>query len=302
MNSAPKSDQARAFSPALRQLCRELHASSEAERFGVPLLDFEGVLAAIVTKYLPQASDLEKAKFLRGLKLEELALARGCMGGSERAWEEFLSRYRASLYGTAYSIAKDESTARELADSLYAELYGLGGADGQRRSKLAYYTGRGSLEGWLRTVIVQEYVNRYRTGKRTVSLEEKVEEGVQFAATAAASSSPTDERIERATTAALDEIDEEGRFILAAYFLDQRTLAEIGRMLRVHESTVSRKLDRLVDTVRKQIKKQLKAAHMGDREIEEAMQDIDVRDLQVDLRAKLQQESPGPAFYNKGEE
>ena len=51
-----------------------------------------------------------------------------------------------------------------------------------RSSKLVFYTGRGSLEGWLRTVMAQEFINRYRKQKRTVSLEEQTEEGVQFAA------------------------------------------------------------------------------------------------------------------------
>jgi len=302
MTPAPEFEAASAFSPALRQLCRELHASSGAENFGVSVNAFEILLAAIVAKYQPDAPDTEVAKFLRGLRVGELALARGCVDGNERAWQEFLTRFRAPLFGAAYSITKDDATARELADSLYAELYGLGSTDGQRRPKLAYYTGRGSLEGWLRTVVAQEFVNRYRTGKHTVSLEEKVEDGEQFAAPATVVATASDDRIEQATSAALAELEAEDRFILAAYFLDGRTLAEVGRILRIHESTVSRKLDRLVDNLRKKIRYKLKAAGMGSREIDEAMQDIDVRDLQVDLRAKLQQESPGPAFYKKGED
>ena len=73
-------------------------------------------------------------------------------------------------------------TAAELADSLFADLYGVNARDGVRNSKLVFYTGRGSLEGWLRTVMAQEFINRYRKQKRTVSLEEQTEEGVQFAA------------------------------------------------------------------------------------------------------------------------
>ena len=43
-----------------------------------------------------------------------------------------------------------------VADSLYGDLYGTTTRDGQRISKLASYTGRGSLEGWLRTVVTAE--------------------------------------------------------------------------------------------------------------------------------------------------
>src|SRR5260370_30095470 len=79
-------------------------------------------------------------------------------------------------------MAREDSAARELADTLSAALYGTNMRAGQRVSKLASYTGRGSLEGWLRTVLAQEYVNRYRRTKRLVSLDEESEEGAQFRA------------------------------------------------------------------------------------------------------------------------
>ena len=100
-----------------------------------------------------------------------LVLARACAAGNDRAWEIFLNRYRATLYESAYKIAKEESAARGLADSLYADLYGVNEKGRQRASKLLYYQGRGSLQGWLRTVVAQEYVNRYRSTKREISLD-----------------------------------------------------------------------------------------------------------------------------------
>jgi DNA-directed RNA polymerase specialized sigma24 family protein len=105
--------------------------------------------------------------------VEELALARACADGQERAWEIFMARYREKLYDIAGYIAKESSAARELADSLYADLYGTTTRDGKRISKLASYTGRGSLEGWLRTVMAQEFVNRFRRQRRLVSLDEE---------------------------------------------------------------------------------------------------------------------------------
>ncbi len=299
MNPAQESARANGLTPSLRKLCGELHSECGAERFGVTEEAFAAVVAEVAAKYVGGEPEAEVAKFLRGLKLEELALARGCMAGNERAWEEFLSRYRDSLYGAAYGIAKDEATGRELADSLYAELYGLGEV-GARRSKLAYYYGRGSLEGWLRTVLAQEFINRYRSGKKTVSLEDKVEEGAQFAAPMDRASTPGDASLEQAASGALAELQAEERFLLAAYFLDGRTLAEIGRMLRVHESTVSRKLEKLIVNVRKRIRQRLIAEGMNSREADERMQDIDVRDLQIDLRANLKQETDNPAFYKRG--
>ena len=84
-----------------------------------------------------------------------------------------LTRFREKLYDAGRRLP-DDSRGRELADSIYAELHGLSEREGVRASKLASYTGRGSLDGWSRTVLAQKFVNRYRTREvRLVSLEEK---------------------------------------------------------------------------------------------------------------------------------
>src|SRR4051812_24357875 len=168
-------------------LIAELFTQSEASRFGVSKDTFAAILEVVATKYLPAgACERDASDLLKGLRAQELILARACSAGNEAAWEVFLTKFREPLYNAGRAIAKDEATGRELADSLYADLYGMKSEEGCRRSKLDYYMGRGSLEGWLRTVLAQEFVNRYRTQKRLVSLEEEEEAGVQFAAAAPA--------------------------------------------------------------------------------------------------------------------
>jgi RNA polymerase sigma-70 factor (ECF subfamily) len=232
------------------------------------------------------------------LRVEELVLARACAAGHEHAWEVFLTRYREKLYEIAGYITKESSAARELADSIYAELYGTVTRDGRRASKLASYTGRGSLEGWLRTVVAQEHVNRYRRQRRLVSLDEETEEGAQFATAEAEAAIAVDPRVEAATDEVLAGLLAEDRLVLASYFLDGRTLAEIARTLGVHESTVSRKLDKLAKSLRKQILASLGRRGMSRRQAAEALE-VDVRDLRVNIRSRLTQESGGPAFSKK---
>ncbi len=282
-------------------LIRELYDRSGAEHLGLARASFDLVLHEIARKYLPATATAEDAAaLLRGLHIDELVLARACAAGSEKAWETFLTRFREKLYTAAYSIAKDEGNGRELADSLYAELYGTTTRDGQRLSKLASYTGRGSLEGWLRTVLAQEFVNRYRSQRRLVSLEEKQEQGVQFVAPVALSDPPGDKRLDDATDSAFAALSPEDRFVLANYFLDGRTLAEIARTLGVHESTISRKLERITGALRKRIREGLIARGMSRQQADEAME-TDVRDLSVDVRAQLAQESPARAFSPRDE-
>jgi RNA polymerase sigma-70 factor (ECF subfamily) len=285
-------------SVGLESFVVDLYDKSKGEELGLSREEFAAMLTEIAGKYLPATAARQDIRGLyASLRVEELALARACAAGNERAWETFMLRYREKLYDIASYIAKESSAARELADSLYADLYGTITRDGRRVCKLASYTGRGSLEGWLRTVLAQEYINRYRRQRRLVSLDEENEEGAQFAAAEPEPTVSVDPRVEAATDEALAALPAEDRFVLAAYYLDGRTLAEIAAALEVHESTISRKLDKLAKSLRKQILAGLGRRGMSRRQAQEGLE-VDVRDLRVSIRNRLQETKP-PAFPDK---
>src|SRR5258708_808517 len=281
MISGPKPVEAAAL------LIHDLFEKSSGHRYGLTEADFQCILEQVAGEGLPAgASPPQKAQFWRELKLEELALARACAAGHEAAWQVFLTRYREKLYDIARGITREDSRGRDLADSIYGDLYGTSEKDGCRVSRLSFYMGRGSLEGWLRTVLAQEFVNRYRKQKRLVSLEEQTEEGVQFSA-ADPVPSPADSRIGAAVDAALGQLAAEDRLVLAAYYLDKRTLTEIGKLVGVHESTISRRMEKLLKGLRKQVMAGLVARGMNRGQAEEALE-TDVRYLQGDVSGKLQ--------------
>lgn len=290
------------INPAIRsiahELLPELYAKAGCDKIGFTHDSFAIILIEVATKYSPSGSAAELKTFLLSLRVDELALARACAAGNDTAWELFLTRFREKLYLSALRIVREDSAAHELADNLYADLYGTNTREGQRVSKLASYTGRGSLEGWLRTVLAQEYVNQYRRTKRLVSLDEESEEGVQFQAPNPAPAPIIDKRLSQATDTALAQLPAEDRLVLSAYYLDGRTLADIARILGVHESTISRKLDKLAKSLRKQILVALTKAGMSRRQAEEALE-VDVRDLRVDIRRSLTQDSQSRSFSDK---
>lgn len=277
----------------------DLFAKSGAQGYGLTEEQFLCILQQVAEKYLPGAPVERCQQFWRELKLEELALARACAAGHERAWQVFLTRYREKLYDIARGITKEDSRARDLADSIYADLYGTSERDGCRISRLNFYMGRGSLEGWLRTVLAQEFVNRYRKTKRLVSLEEQAEEGVQFSSVDSEPALPVDARLGAAVDTALEQLAAEDRLVLASYYLDNRTLTEIGRLVGVHESTISRRLDKLLRGLRKQIMAGLVARGMNRGQAEEALE-ADVRYLQVDVSRKLQETRSAAFQQDKG--
>jgi RNA polymerase sigma-70 factor (ECF subfamily) len=282
----------------VREFSAQHYEDAGARQFGMSPADLAGILAEVVCQWSNAASETAVRNFLATLRLEELVLARACAAGDNRAWEVFLNRYRATLYESAYKIAKEESAARGLADSLYAALYGVDAKGQQRTSKLRSYQGRGSLQGWLRTVVAQEYVNLYRATRRETSLDAALDEGIQFEA-GESDLSVADPRAEAAAAEELTALPAEERFLLAAYYLDRRTLAEIAKLQGVHESTISRKLERVTSGLRKRIRKRMVESGMSPRQADEAMQDVDVRDLRVRVSETLRQGTGDIPFYKE---
>ena len=188
-------------------------------------------------------------------------------------------------------MARVDSVGRELADAFYANLFGTRlGKDGRRVSKLESYLGRGSLEGWLRMVLAQDYVNRFRAERRLARFVESAHiraHGIYVA--------PDSTKLAEATDIALTTLSSEERFLLSAHYLDGRTLAEIGRMLSLHESTVSRRMEKITTALRKKILGALRDSGIGRREAEE-MLEADVRDLTLNIRERLTQERQGESI------
>jgi len=283
-----------ALEDRLRQAIRRRYGESRAARYGISEPAFEGFVAAVLARYGTAFSEAEKLELIAALHVEELTLARACSVGNNAAWREFVELYRHPLHAMARQITRDDATGDELADGLYAELYGLPNREGRRVSKLDYYMGRGSLQGWLRTVMAQKHVDRCRAIAKDVSLEEQVEAGASFVAKNEEQSG--DDRVATCVEQALAALSHEERFLLASYYLDRRTLAEIGRQLGVHESTISRKIDRLTESLRKRVRHELQAHGLDTRQCDELFDEMDVRDLRVDVEGKLRQERPAESF------
>ena len=287
-------------SPLLNGLWRE----SGAAAYGLEKEEFNRILHRVGTEQDyglepgATASRRQQAGFFRGLRLADLTLARACASGHEGAWEHFIAVYRQPLFRAAIAITGSETLGRELADQLYAELYGLSARDGVRRSPLDSYKGKGSLMGWLRTTLAQRHVDHHRRTRRELPLDNLAEGNEPPAADPKPGKLPAELLLlAKAVVETLEKIETVERFLLAAYYIDGRTLLEIAPMLHVHEATVSRKLHRLVDGIRKQIVKSLLGYGLNKRAVQE-MLGADPRDLDLNLKKILQISLPD-AFQEK---
>ena len=281
-------------------LLEELWRECEAEGCGLDRSGFDKILLDVGTTQNfglaegESAARQQQAAYFRGLKLGDLVLARACAAGNERAWKRFVAVYRQPLVRGAIAITGSDTLGRDLADQLYAELFGMSTRDGERRCPLNSYRGRGSLIGWLRTTLAQRHVDHHRRSHREQALEE-----FDVPAPVAEPERPSGELtvLEKAVEGALQGCDAEDRLLLAAYYLDERTLLQIAQVLHVHEATVSRKLKRVCQDLRKQTLKYLQGSGLSKRAADEAL-GADPRDLDLNLK-KLLQYSQSDAFQEK---
>jgi RNA polymerase sigma factor (sigma-70 family) len=244
--------------------------------------------------------------YLETLHHGDLAFACACSAGSEAAWETFVARFRQELYRAARAIAGD-SSASELADSLYADLYGLRESEGRRKSLFDYFHGCSKLGTWLRAILAQRHVDAIRRARKLEPLEDETgREHPEVAASASAASHaaadpPDPDRakylalLQAALAAVLDSLEPRDRLRLAYYYADDLTLAEIGRLLGEHEATVSRKLDR----ARRDLRHRVEAALRDGKKLSEAQIqlcfDYAREEWPFDLTLRLRPASANPA-------
>jgi RNA polymerase sigma-70 factor (ECF subfamily) len=243
------------------RLAARLHERAQAGRWSLSAADFGRQLEASVERTFggrsPNAADAER--HLSSLNLPDLALAAACAEGIDAAWDHFVREHRPVLYRAADAL-DPSGGARELADALYAELYGVKPRDGERRSLFRYYSGRSSLATWLRAVLAQRHVDRVRAGRRLEPLPD--EEPAALPAASRGDLDPDRARflalIQRALTLAIAALEPRERLRLSSYYVEQLTLAQVGRLLKEHEATVSRQLDRTRRRLRQSVERYLR--------------------------------------------
>jgi RNA polymerase sigma-70 factor len=274
-----------------------------APNFGVEEEWFRESLERAVRKFVGTGAentpgDAEIADFIGQIQADDLFLALACSNGNERAWWEFDQQHRAYLERVARHLASTEIDAQEVVDAVYVELYGTRVVNGERISKFSTYSGRGSLRGWLRTVIWHSLVDLHRASHDEVSLDEMTEnvgEGAVHANLASAVLGGEDamldeitrQRYRKATVAAIENafgsLDKHEKLLLLYYHVENLKLREIARLVenpgsplrdwfqrksstreanpasRIHESTIMRWLEKSYGKVLEYFRKELRS-------------------------------------------
>ena len=286
-------------------LATRLHRDADAARWAVSLARFCDVLCTSAEKGLGARAnstrDLEA--FLTGLHLRDLALACACLDGNEAAWEQLVHDHRAPLQRAAEALRP--GGGRDLADALYAELFGVSGSGRAKTSLLRYFHGRSSLGTWLRAVLAQRHIDAIRVERRLEPLPDAIAgtsgtdddpspRAMPASGDANITGAASPERtrwvaaVHRAMTAAIAALEPKDRLRLGLYYAESLTLAEIGRGLSEHEATVSRNLTRTRKLLREATERYLREVEtMSQSEIAECLASVMADAGTLDLAALI---------------
>ena len=264
-------------------------------------------IRASVGKYVlrdePEAPLDAIRDFIEKLQADDLCLIVACEQGNQSAWSDLVSRFSATVRSAARSTSSNEEGAEDLAQSIWAELHGLRVRDdGTPAGKLAYYSGRGSLAGWLRAVVAQLAVDQHRKQSRLVQTEEDadfdriIQDGHEENAWSGHGEAVNPEleiskklagaEMQKALAAAMKQLSAEDRLLVKLYYFDGLRLREAGAVLGVHEATASRRLTRVHSELRQQVEKILIEQGWTKPETERAFSEVALH-LEADIEPML---------------
>ncbi len=193
------------------------------------------------------------------LNTGDLFLSAACTLGRETAWERLRALYHAPISDTFSYFNRSTQSAGCLADSLISDLYL---PDRSGRSRIASYDGRSSLATWLRTIVKNRHINetakgKYETCSSEVAIEPRDEQAVARMERSLYRSRYKN-LLEEALTEACGNLAEAERQLLLWRYDDNKRLGEVARLVGIHQSNVTRLIEKVCVRLRERVASILK--------------------------------------------
>ena len=83
---------------------------------------------------------------------DDSSLVKGCRKGQKQYQQALYARFSAKMYGVCLRYAKDSATAEDLLQEGFIKVY----------THIKSFRGEGSLEGWIRRIVVNTAIENYR--------------------------------------------------------------------------------------------------------------------------------------------
>jgi RNA polymerase sigma-70 factor len=244
----------------------------------------------------PDAEMPEKARFIKQLYAPDLYLATACAEGSERAWIRFLELHDRYIGSSIRAACWNAAIVDELLAAFAADLF-LPAGNGT--SRIGSYDGCCPLRLWLRTVIANRAINEGERLRRYAPADEDARADLMDPAPAPDTSIQARrfaDEFETCLASAFGALPERERSMIFLRFAKDVDLAGISRVYGVHQSTVSRTIERALGRMREHIRMRFPAcADLQESSLDAALNSVEIS--RVDPIALLSAMCPGVAEH-----
>lgn len=156
-------------------------------------------------------------------------IIRRCMEQDEKAQEAFYRHFSSLMYAVCLRYSNSREDAKDILQDGFVKVF----------TRLGQYSGKGSLEGWMKRVFINTALEHYRVNK-VYQQQSDVEEAISVATPSMAVANITQKEI----LAVMEQMPPGYRNILNLYAIEGYTHAEIAEMLGISEGTSKSQLSR----------------------------------------------------------
>ena len=204
--------------------------------------------------------DLSPERAADGGEAGDARLAEGLRAGSERAYEELLTRFQQPVFALAFRLLDDRSDAGDVVQEVFLKVF----------RNIGSFRGQSSLKTWIYRITVNEAHNArrwfFRHRRREVELDSEPEEARNLKEVIPdGSRSPFDEAFDREQHvmigAALERINPIFREAVVLRDITDLSYEEVAGILGVSLGTVKSRILRGRDALRQELAGSLEARH-----------------------------------------
>lgn len=159
---------------------------------------------------------------------EEEIMLRDCLLGDRKAQKKLFEQHYSKMLGVCYRYAVDEDQAKDFVQMGFIKVF----------KKLSAYNGKGSLEGWIRRIIVNNCIDTIRKEKKNRFIADGDDYIAEKAEVMEEDDAPMESGLKPENViAALQDLSPAYRTVFNLYVVEGYSHKEIAEKLKISEGT-----------------------------------------------------------------
>lgn len=176
-------------------------------------------------------------------------IIKACQRGDRPSQKDLYSLFASRLYGVCLRYSNNEEDAKDLLQEGFIKIF----------NNLKHYRYSGSFEGWMRKIIVNTALERFRKSTRSLAIEsEDYMDSLQLDY-----EHVLEELGYKDLMRMVQELSEQYRIVFNLYVIEGYTHKEISQKLNIGEGTSKSNLSRARELLKEKVRSQYKVNKAG---------------------------------------